>query len=94
MKRGVLLMVNDILLKLIFIFDDIISATGLLDYVQEIIVKLSTYETYIDDIQYYLSGAYFFLGKPLIIFVVGVSATVFAIKLIGAIVMIISQFIP
>lgn len=87
-------MLTDFIIFCINFLDSILSGMSFFDKLQSLITTLNTYQTYINDFQYYLSGAYFIFGKPLIIFVVGLSATVFAVKLIGAIVMIVGQFIP
>lgn len=94
MNRGEILMVNDIIIALFEILDKLITLSGLFNLLSDLLDKLSVIQTYSNDIQYYLSGAYFFLGKPLIIFVISVATTCFLIKLIGALVMIIGQFIP
>lgn len=87
-------MINDIIIKLIQYLDLFFSDLTLFTKLSQLQTALNTYQSYINDFQYYLSGAYFIFGKPLIIFVVGLSATVFTIKLIGAVVMIVGQFIP
>lgn len=87
-------MINDIIIKLLLVLDGLYDSLGLFDLVSDLFDKISVYENYTNDIQYYLSGAYFIFGKPLIIFLVSVGATIFVIKLVGAIVMIVGQFIP
>lgn len=87
-------MITDLFIKGIEFLDMMLSRLSFFTKLSDLITTLNTYQTYINDFQYYLSGAYFIFGKPLIIFVLGLSATVFAIKLIGAIVMIVGQFIP
>lgn len=87
-------MINDLIVSFIEWVDGVYSSMGLFTALSNIITQINTYQSYINDFQYYLRGAYFILGKPLIIYVVTVSGTIFVIAIIGALVNIISQFIP
>lgn len=87
-------MINDILIHIVTWFDTIFSNLDLYSALNNILTVITKYKDYAYDIQYYLSGAYFIFGKSMVLFVLGASAIVFTIKLIGAIVMIVSQFIP
>lgn len=55
---------------------------------------MNTYQSYVSTFQTYLSSAYFIFGKPMVIYVLGFSVTIFAIKCIGALIMIVGQFVP
>ncbi len=87
-------MLTDFVISLIQFIDNIVSGLSLFDLLNELVVKMNTYQSYINEFQVYLSGAFYVFGKPLIIFVLGASATVFIIKLVMAIVMIVGQFVP
>ena len=87
-------MINDLIVSFINWVDNIYSSMGLFNALSNIITQINTYQFYINDFHYYLRGAYFILGKPMIIYVITVSGTIFIITIIGAIVNIISQFIP
>lgn len=87
-------MVNDFIISFIQWVDSVYSSLGLFTALSNLITQLNTYQSYISDFQYYLSGAYFIFGKAMIIYVITVSGTIFVISIIGALVNIISQFIP
>ena len=87
-------MITDLIVALINFLDQVLEALNVFDSISDLITSLGTYQTYLNDFQNYLSGAYFIFGKPLIIFVLGLSGTVFLIKLVMAIVMIVGQFFP
>lgn len=85
---------TDFIIFIIGWADDMFTSFDFYQELDSLITTLNTYQTYINDFQYYLSGAYFIFGKPLIIFCLTVSGGIFIISLIGAIVNIVSQFIP
>lgn len=87
-------MITTLIVNFINWADGVYSDMGLYTALSDLLTKINTYQTYINDFQSYLSGAYFIFGKPLIIFVVSVSGTIFIISIVGALVNIISQFIP
>lgn len=87
-------MINDIIIGIINAFDVMLTHFDLFELLQDLTDKLDLYQTYMNEATPYLSGAYFIFGKPLIIYTVGLAATVFAIKFIGALVMIVGQFVP
>lgn len=87
-------MITDLISNFILWVDSIFNNIGLYSALSTIITKINTYQSYVNDMQYYVRGAYFIFGKPLIIFVLSISATIFIVSLIGAIVNIVSQFIP
>lgn len=87
-------MITDLIVSLINFLDQILDVLGIFDSLSDLISTLGTYQTYLNDFQNYLSGAYFIFGKPLIIFVLTLSGTVFIIKVVMAIVMIVGQFVP
>lgn len=87
-------MINDMIISFINWVDGVYSNMGLFTALSDIITKINTYQSYVNDMQYYIRGAYFIFGKPLIIYVISISATIFIITIIGAIVNIVSQFIP
>ena len=87
-------MINDLIVGLITLFNNFINSTSLIINLNEMLSYLQLFENYSVDFQTYLSGAYFFVGKPLILYVIGFSAIIFTVNLAGAIIMIVSQFIP
>ena len=87
-------LITDMIISLINFIDSLLYNSGIFTKISDLITSLGTYQTYLNDFQTYLSGAYFIFGKPLIIFVLGLSGTVFLIKLVMAIVMIVGQFVP
>lgn len=87
-------MITDFVISLIQFIDNIVSGLSLFELLNELVVKMNAYQSYINEFQVYLSGAFYVFGKPLIIFVLSASATVFIIKLVMAIVMIVGQFVP
>lgn len=87
-------MITDFLVNVIQWFDSFFTNLDLYTHLNSLITQLNTYQSYINDFRYYLSGAYFIFGKSMVIFVLTVSGTIFLISFIGAIVNIISQFIP
>lgn len=87
-------MLTDFIVSIITTFDNILSGFDLFQLLEDLITQLNTYQSYINEFQVYLSGAFYIFGKPLIIFVLGISGTVFLIKLVMAIVMIVGQFVP
>ena len=87
-------MITDVIIAIINAFDLMLSSFDLFQILEDLTGQIDLYQTYMNDATVYLSGAYFIFGKPLIIYTVSLAATVFAIKLIGAIVMIVGQFVP
>ena len=87
-------MITDFIIAVINAFDLMLSSFDLFEMLEDLLDHLDLYQSYMNDATVYLSGAYFIFGKPLIIYTVSLAATVFAIKLIGAIVMIVGQFVP
>ena len=87
-------MINDLIIKLIQLFDGLYNSFGVSSLIEDLIDQASTFENYTTDFSYYLSGLYFVLGKPLVVFIVGVFALVFSIRLVMAVVNIVGQFIP
>ena len=87
-------MITDLIVSLIQFLDQVLDSLGIFNSLSDLITSLGTYQTYLNDFQTYLSGAYFIFGKPLIIFVLTLSGTVFIIKVVMAIVMIVGQFVP
>lgn len=87
-------MITDFVISFINWVDSVYSSMGLFTALSNIITKINTYQTYTAQFQTYLSGAYFIFGKSMVIFVITVSGSIFVISIIGALVNIISQFIP
>ena len=87
-------MITDMIISFINWVDSVYSSMGLFTALNNIITQINTYQSYVNDMQYYIRGAYFIFGKPMIIYVISLSATIFIITIIGAIVNIVSQFIP
>lgn len=87
-------MINDFIIGFISLVDNFLYNLNFFTFLSDLITKMNTYTNYVSTFQTYLSSAYFIFGKPLVMYVVGFSITIFAIKVIGAIVMIVGQFIP
>lgn len=87
-------MINDIIIGLINLFNNLINSTALITNLNEILSYLTQIELHSATLQSYLSGAYFFVGKSLVIYVIGFSGVVFIVNITGAIIMIVGQFIP
>lgn len=87
-------MINDLIIKIIMVFDNLYNNFGVSALIEDLIDKISTFEDYLSDFQYYLGGVYFVLGKPLVVFMVSVFSIIFTIRLVMAIVNIVGQFIP
>lgn len=87
-------MITDLIVSFINWVDSVYSSMGLFTALSNLITKINTYQSYTLQFQNYLSGAYFIFGKPMVIYVISVSGTIFIITIIGALVNIISQFIP
>lgn len=87
-------MINDIIIGLINLFNNLINSTALITNLNEILSYLTQIEQHSATLQSYLSGAYFFVGKPLVLYVIGFSGVVFIVNITGAIIMIVGQFIP
>ena len=87
-------MINDLIIKLIHLFDGLYNSFGVSSLFEDLLESASTFESYTTEFSYYLSGLYFVFGKPLIVFIVGVFSVVFMIRLVMAIVNIVGQFIP
>ena len=87
-------MITNLFINGIEFLDGILTSLHLFSYLSDLLVKLNEYQNYITEFQRYLSGAYYIFGKPLVIYVLSCSAIVFGIKLVGAIVFIVGQFVP
>lgn len=87
-------MINDFIIKIIMVFDNLYNNFGVSSLLEDLLEKVSTFEDYLSDFEYYLGGVYFVLGKPLVIFMVSVFGIIFTIRLVMAIVNIVGQFIP
>ena len=87
-------MINDLIIKLIQLFDGLYNSFGVSSLFEDLFEKASTFETYTTEFSYYLGGLYFVFGKSLIVFMVSVFSIVFMIRLVMAIVNIVGQFIP
>lgn len=87
-------MINDFLTLPLELLSQLLTTIGLVQLLADLLVKLNTVFNYTEEIHYYLSGAYFIFGRPLLGFVLTSSGIVFVVKFVMAIVMIVSQFIP
>lgn len=87
-------MINDFIIGFINLVDNFFNSLDLFSLLTDLITKMNTYQTYVSTFQTYLSSAYFIFGKPMVMYVLGFSITIFALKCIGALVMIVGQFVP
>ena len=86
--------INDIISKLILSLADLYNSAGLHTALSSLIDKLDDWQSYSTLFAEYMSGVYFLFGKALVVYIVGVFITVFVVRLLFAVVMLIGQFVP
>lgn len=65
--------------------------TGFFTKITDILTMFNSYRSVFDEI---MGVIYFFFGKPLIVFGVGVGVTIIVVKIVFAIINLVGQFIP
>lgn len=87
-------MINELISKLIIMFDDLLSRLGFNTLFSNLVGHLSDFSSYTTEFQKYLSGVYFIFGKSLITYIVGIFALIITIRIIMAVVNLVGQFVP
>lgn len=87
-------MINDLITKLIFAFDDLLTNVGLYTKLTTLLNHLSDFTQYTTEFQKYLTGVYFIFGKALIVYMISVFITVVVVRIVFAIVHLVGQFVP
>ena len=74
--------------------DNILNKLGLYQKFTELIGYLDDFQQYTTEFNKYLSGVYFILGKPLVIYLITVFICIVAVRVIFAIINIVGRFVP
>ena len=79
-------MITDIVKSILQFFDTLYTNLGVSSFIADLIDKLDKPFEFIGDFSYYISGVYYVLGKPLVMYVIGVITVILAIRIILAVV--------
>lgn len=87
-------MINDFISNIILALDNLLNEMGLYDKMDILLSYLDDYSSYTTEFNKYLSGVYFVVGKPLVIYLLSVAVTIIIIRFIFAIVNLVGQYVP
>lgn len=87
-------MINDFLSSIILALDHLLNELGLNDKISDLLSYIDDYSGYTSEFNKYLSGVYFVVGKPLVIYILSVAVTIIIIRIIFAIVNLVGQYVP
>lgn len=87
-------MLADIIEFFVNLLDTILSHLGVTTLLNNLLGYLDDWQQYTTTFNNYLSGVYFILGKPLVLYIVGAFGVIVTIKLIMAIIHLFSSFKP
>lgn len=87
-------MINDLIINLFEFFNSLYTSLGVSTIVENLLEVFTKISDYSSSIQYYLSGAYYVFGKPLVQFVFRASGLVFVFRFVMAVIYIVGNYIP
>lgn len=87
-------MIADILTFFVNLFDTLLSHLGLNSLLTQLVSYLDDWQQYSSTFNYYLSGLYFIIGKPIVIYIITVFAIIVTIRIVMAFINIIGQYVP